>query len=153
MLTCEDLREQDDYIVRLLPRYLHSEDEMMLDLLLRGLLKMCDGRRRVSRGQPFQAMLAARGWAKGCWVTQAAWALLSSGSCWDLLTALLPPHVFVRVLGGSPVAPVPRGSSVGFNSLSVFASAAFLASQHGAVFHTGKENCIPAVRHLGSPEA
>ncbi|XP_040416907.1 maestro heat-like repeat-containing protein family member 7 isoform X2 [Cygnus olor] len=46
MLTCEDLKEQDDYIVRLLPRYLHSEDEMMLDLLLRGLLKMCDGRRR-----------------------------------------------------------------------------------------------------------
>uniref|UniRef100_A0A8B9EHG4 Uncharacterized protein n=1 Tax=Anser cygnoides TaxID=8845 RepID=A0A8B9EHG4_ANSCY len=49
MLTCEDLREQDDYIVRLLPRYLHSEDEMMLDLLLRGLLKMCDGRRRARK--------------------------------------------------------------------------------------------------------
>uniref|UniRef100_A0A8C0A0T1 Uncharacterized protein n=1 Tax=Anas zonorhyncha TaxID=75864 RepID=A0A8C0A0T1_9AVES len=48
-LTCEDLREQDDFIVRLLPRYLGSEDDKMVDLLIRGLLKLCDGRRRARK--------------------------------------------------------------------------------------------------------
>uniref|UniRef100_A0A8C3D262 Maestro/Maestro-like HEAT-repeats domain-containing protein n=1 Tax=Cairina moschata TaxID=8855 RepID=A0A8C3D262_CAIMO len=48
-LTCEDLREQDDFIVRLLPRYLRSEDDMMVELLVRGLLKLCDGRRRARK--------------------------------------------------------------------------------------------------------